>query len=137
MCVCVCVCVGAEGSAVGAGYESGILVFKLSKVGQFQVMTRRRVRPQEWALKDRWKVLGVERLWRPGMDIVHGDTQATPLELGDYAIPKSDAWVRAEERGRASDGISLIHLHSFIWKYSPLICLPSQATKQFRSLSLT
>ena len=32
-CVCVCVCGRAEGSAVGAGYESGILVFKLSGVG--------------------------------------------------------------------------------------------------------
>lgn len=32
--------------------ESGILVFKLSEVEQFQVMTRRRAWPQQWARKD-------------------------------------------------------------------------------------
>lgn len=72
------------------------------------------------------------------MDIVHGDTQATPLELERTAIPKSDAWVLAEERG---EGLvmafhSFIFIHSFR-KYSPSICFAFTGNQADRSLSLT
>lgn len=34
------------------------------------------------------------------MDTVHGDSQATPLELERTTVPKSDAWVLTEEGAR-------------------------------------
>lgn len=72
----------------------------------------------------------MEELWRPGMDVVHGDTQATPLELERTTIPKSDAWVLAEEQG---EGL-VMAFHSFIFIHSfrkyHRFALPSRATRQ-------
>ena len=137
MCVCVCVCGHAEGSAVGAGYESGILVFKLSKVGQFQVMTRRRVRPQEWAAE---KTNGRSLEWRS-------------LEAGDGHCPwgQSSHPTRAGENhctkvrclgphGGGGEGldddISLIHLHLFIQEILST-CFAFTGNQADRGLSLT
>ena len=133
VCTCVCVCGRAEGSAVGAGYESGILVFKLSGVGQFQVMTRRRVRPQEWAAE---KTDGRSLEWRS-----FGGREWT-LSMGHSRHP-----TRAEENHHTKvrclgphggggewldDDISLIHLHSFIQEILTvdLLCLHRQPGRQ-------
>ena len=120
-CMCVCVymymCGRAEGSAVGVGHESGILLFKLSEVGQFHVMTRCRVLPQEWAAeRTKGKGLGVEEL--------RGRYGRCPQGHSNHSIQAGEKYrtkVRcpvSQRRGEGpDDDISLIHLHPSIHSF--------------------
>lgn len=139
MCACVSVCVWARGTVpVGAGYESGILVFKLSKVGQFQVMTRGAgCGHRSGQLKDRWKVLGVEELWRPGDGHCPWGHSSHPARAGENRHTK----VRClgPRRGRG-EGELVMAFHSFIFihsfrKYSS-VAFAFTGNQADRSLSL-
>lgn len=79
------------------------MVFKLSQVEQFQVMTKYRVWPQEWAAertsKGRSLAQRRSRCLEAGVDVVMGTRRPPLLEPGKNTAPKPDARVFTEEGG--------------------------------------